>query len=152
MHHTQNLLGKNQTIAFQPKIGTHLISNSGLKKLCAHFYHAPKILLRVTKYCARKQFYSNTPEGMNWTFLFPRAGKVDQKCVIRKDFICKNISSWGQYELFAEMNFQLILVLLKIVSFLARWVTNNEDSLLIMFTTLRYSTQSRKSQKFMKIH
>ena len=119
------------------------------EKLCAHFYHAPKILLWGTKYCARKQFCSNTPEGMNWTFLFPRAGKVDQKCVIRNDFICKNISSWGQYELFAEMNFQLILVLLKIVSFLARWVINNEDSLLIMY----YHTEVYYPEyKISKIH
>ena len=42
-----------------------LISSSGVKKLCAYFYHAPSILLWGTKYCARKHFCSNTLEGMD---------------------------------------------------------------------------------------
>ena len=45
-----------------------IISSSGLKKLCVHFYHAPNILLWGTKYCARKQFCSNTLEGINLKF------------------------------------------------------------------------------------
>ena len=43
------------------------------KKLCPHFYYAPNILLWGTKFCARKQFCSNTLQGMNSNFLFPRA-------------------------------------------------------------------------------
>ena len=49
-----------------------LISSSGLKILCAHYYHALNILLWGTKYGVRKQFCSSTLEGMNWKFLFPQ--------------------------------------------------------------------------------
>ena len=37
-----------------------LISSSGLKKLCARFYHTPNILLSRTKYRASTQLCSNT--------------------------------------------------------------------------------------------
>ena len=44
------------------------------KNLCEHFCYAPNILLWGAKFCARKQFCSNTLEGMNSKFLFPQAG------------------------------------------------------------------------------
>ena len=47
------------------RLDNDIKSSSGLEKLCAHFYHAPNILLWPTKYCARKQFCSNTLGGMN---------------------------------------------------------------------------------------
>ena len=47
------------------RLDNDIKSSSGLEKLCAHFYHAPNILLWRTKYCARKQFCSNTLGGMN---------------------------------------------------------------------------------------
>ena len=47
------------------RLDNDIKSSSGLKKLCANFYHAPNILLWRKKYCARKQFCSNTLGGMN---------------------------------------------------------------------------------------
>ena len=47
------------------RLDNDIKSSSGLKKLWAHFYHAPNILLWRKKYCARKQFCSNTLGGMN---------------------------------------------------------------------------------------
>ena len=48
-----------------------LLSSSGLKKCCTHFYHAPNILLRSTKYRARIRLCSKLKKGTNWKFIFP---------------------------------------------------------------------------------
>ena len=44
---------------------TKILSNLGLKNVCARLYDAPNILLRGTKYRTRKRYRSNTLKGGN---------------------------------------------------------------------------------------
>ena len=54
-----------------------LISSSGLKIFCAHYYHALNILLWGTKYGVRKQFCSNTLERNELkVFISPMENKL----------------------------------------------------------------------------
>ena len=47
-----------------------LLPNSGLKKFCVIFYHAPNILLWSTKCRAGQQLCSNTLKRTNWNVIF----------------------------------------------------------------------------------